>query len=69
MGEIATDYYVDIDTIARGVICDIGYDNAECGFNGHTCGIEVANRQSPDIVQGVNRNTGIMIALVQEIRA
>lgn len=59
MGEIATDCYVDIDAIARGVICDIGYDNAECGFNGHTCGIEVAiNRQSPDIAQGVNRNTG-----------
>ena len=59
MGEIATDCYVDLDAIARGVICDIGYDNAECGFNGHTCGIEVAiNRQSPDIAQGVNRNTG-----------
>ena len=59
MGEIATDCYVDIDAVARGVICDIGYDNAECGFNGHTCGIEVAiNRQSPDIAQGVNRNTG-----------
>ena len=55
MGEISTSCYVDIAKIARGVICSIGYDRAEMGFNGNTCGIVTAiDEQSPDIAMGVD---------------
>jgi S-adenosylmethionine synthetase len=54
-GEITTDTYVDIPTIVRGVVTDIGYDNDAYGFNGHTCGVMVAlDGQSPDIARGVD---------------
>ncbi|MBQ9414976.1 MAG: methionine adenosyltransferase [Clostridia bacterium] len=56
MGEIRTKTAVDIEAIARQVICDIGYDGADCGFDGHTC--EILSRldeQSPDIAMGVDR--------------
>ena len=55
MGEISTECYVDIPKIARGVICDIGYDRAKYGFDGTTCAIMSAiDEQSPDIAQGVD---------------
>jgi S-adenosylmethionine synthetase len=55
MGEISTECYVEISKIAREVICDIGYDKPELGFNGHSCSvITCINEQSPDIAQGVN---------------
>ena len=54
-GEITTSAYVDIPKIARRTICDIGYDNAAYGFDGHTCGVMVSiDEQSPDIAQGVD---------------
>jgi S-adenosylmethionine synthetase len=54
-GEITTATYVDIPTIVRQVICDIGYDRDSHGFNGRTCGVMVAlDEQSPDIAQGVD---------------
>ncbi len=54
-GEISTSCYVDIPTIVRSVICDIGYDSDANGFNGRTCGVMVAlDGQSPDIAQGVD---------------
>ena len=57
MGEISTSCYVDIEKIARNVICDIGYDSAEAGFNGHTCGILTSiHEQSGDIAMGVNKS-------------
>jgi len=57
MGEISTSCYVDIQKIARGVVCDIGYDSAEMGFNGNTCGIMTAiDEQSGDIAMGVNKS-------------
>ena len=57
MGEISTSCYVDIEKIARNVICDIGYDCAEAGFNGHTCGILTSiHEQSGDIAMGVNKS-------------
>lgn len=57
MGEITADCDVDIEAIARKVICDTGYDNDECGFNGNTCVIDVAlDQQSPDIAMGVNNS-------------
>ena len=55
MGEISTSCYVDINQIARNVINEIGYDNAQSGFNGNTCAVLASiDSQSPDIAQGVN---------------
>ena len=57
MGEISTDCYVDIASVARDVINSIGYDNAKAGFNGNTCGIIISiDAQSPDIAMGVNES-------------
>ena len=55
MGEITTSCYVDIPSIARKVILDIGYDRAKYGFDGNTCAIITAiDEQSPDIALGVD---------------
>jgi S-adenosylmethionine synthetase len=54
-GEISTSCYVDIPSIVRSTVCDIGYDSDAYGFNGRTCGVMVAlDEQSPDIAQGVD---------------
>jgi len=54
-GEITTKTYVDIPKIARGVIKDIGYTNAEYGFHYETSGLMVAiKEQSSDIARGVD---------------
>ena len=56
-GEVTTGEYIEIPDIARQVIREIGYDNAEFGFDGKTCGVLVAlDAQSPDIAQGVDRS-------------
>lgn len=55
MGEITTDCYVDIQSIVRKTVCDIGYDRAKYGFDGSTCGVIVAlDSQSADIALGVD---------------
>ncbi len=55
MGEITTNASVDIPRIVRGVVNDIGYNNAAVGFNGNTCAVmTVLDEQSPDIAMGVN---------------
>lgn len=54
-GEITTRTWVDVEQIARDVIKDIGYNDAQYGFNHHTCAvINVIGKQSPDISQGVD---------------
>ena len=54
-GEITTKAVIDVKTLVRKVICDIGYDNAEYGFDGKTCGIiDCIQTQSPDIAMGVD---------------
>ncbi|MBN1421836.1 MAG: methionine adenosyltransferase [Planctomycetes bacterium] len=59
-GEITTTCYVDIPEIVRATICDIGYANADMGFDGATCGVVVSiHRQSPDISQGVTEGVGL----------
>lgn len=57
MGEISTTCYVDIASVAREVVKEIGYDNPACGFNGNTCGVLTSiDAQSPDIAMGVNES-------------
>ncbi|HIR56476.1 MAG TPA: methionine adenosyltransferase [Candidatus Gallacutalibacter pullicola] len=57
MGEISTDCYVDIAAVARDVICGIGYDNPDAGFDGNTCAVLTSiDMQSPDIAMGVNES-------------
>jgi S-adenosylmethionine synthetase len=54
-GEVTTEAYADIPTIVRDVILGIGYDSSAKGFDGHSCGVNVAiGAQSPDIAQGVD---------------
>ncbi len=56
MGEISTSCYIDIQKIARQVICDIGYTQSDYGFDGKTCAVVTAiDEQSPDISMGVNK--------------
>ncbi len=55
-GEVTTSAWVDIEALARKVINDIGYNNSDVGFDGHTCAIiNMLGKQSPDINQGVDR--------------
>ncbi|MFD0921559.1 methionine adenosyltransferase [Saccharopolyspora rosea] len=54
-GEVTTDAYADIPTIVRDKILEIGYDSSAKGFDGNSCGVNVAiGAQSPDIAQGVD---------------
>ncbi len=56
MGEISTNSYVDIQSIVRKTIKDIGYNSSDYGFDSQTCAVITAiNEQSPDIAMGVNK--------------
>ncbi|TMP82024.1 methionine adenosyltransferase [Pseudoalteromonas phenolica] len=56
-GEISTDAWVDLESITRKVITDIGYTSSDVGFDGDTCGImNLIGQQSPEIAQGVDRS-------------
>ncbi|XVG96277.1 methionine adenosyltransferase [Eubacteriales bacterium KG127] len=56
MGEISTNCYIDIPKIARQVICEIGYDNSEYGYDGNTCAVVTSiDEQSQDIALGVDK--------------
>ena len=55
MGEITTTCYVDIPTLARDVIRDIGYTKSEYGYDAKSCSVATyIHEQSPDIAQGVD---------------
>jgi S-adenosylmethionine synthetase len=54
-GEVTTSAYVDIPTLVREKILEIGYDSSAKGFDGNSCGVNVAiGAQSADIAQGVD---------------
>lgn len=56
-GEITTKGYVDIPSIVRQTICEIGYDNGLIGYDGKACGVLISlDEQSPDIGQGVTKS-------------
>lgn len=57
MGEITTTADIDIEKIARDVVCEIGYDSDEKGFNAHTCNVTTfIDKQSSDIALGVDKS-------------
>ena len=57
MGEITTNCYVDIPSVARKTVENIGYDRAKFGFDCHTCSVLTSiDEQSDDIALGVNKS-------------
>ena len=57
MGEITTSCYVDISSVARDTIREIGYDKTDYGFDCETCAVlNCIREQSPDIAMGVDRS-------------
>ena len=56
-GEITTEAYVDVESLVRNTIDDIGYNHSESGFDCNTCAVVNAiGRQSPDIAMGVDES-------------
>src|SRR5690606_33126408 len=54
-GEVRTNVYAPIADLIRNKVLDIGYDSSDKGFDGASCGVQVAiGAQSPDIAQGVD---------------
>ncbi len=56
MGEVTTKASIDIPSIVRKTVAEIGYDSSEKGFDGNTCAVMVSlDKQSADIAMGVDR--------------
>ena len=54
-GEVTTDAWVDLEALVRNVVCDIGYDHGDIGFDGKSCSVlNAIGKQSTDIAMGVN---------------
>lgn len=59
-GEVTTKAYVDIPTVVRNTIKEIGYTNPQYGFDGDNCAVMITlDEQSPDISQGVSAGKGL----------
>ncbi len=58
-GEITTSAWVDLEELVRKVVCDVGYNHSDLGFDGNTCSvINMIGKQSRDIAQGVDEYEG-----------
>ena len=59
-GEVTTKAQVELATLVRGVVRDIGYTSSDMGFDADTCAVQIAlGKQSPDISQGVTEGEGL----------
>ena len=59
-GEVTTRAQVELATLVRSVVRDIGYTSSEMGFDADTCAVQIAlGKQSPDISQGVTEGEGL----------
>ncbi len=57
-GEITTNAWVDTEALVRKVVCEIGYDNGEVGFDGNSCSVlNAIGKQSGDIAMGVDEDS------------
>ena len=55
-GEISTTAWVDIEALVRKIVCNIGYNHSDMGFDANSCDVlNAIGKQSPDINQGVSR--------------
>ncbi len=55
-GEVTTDAVIDVESVVRETVLDIGYDHSDTGFDGNTCAVlNAVGQQSTDIAQGVDR--------------
>jgi S-adenosylmethionine synthetase len=69
-GEVTTEAYIDIETIARERILEIGYDSSKKGFDGASCGVSVSiHGQSPDIAIGVDEAYDVRVEAETEVGA
>jgi S-adenosylmethionine synthetase len=67
-GEVTTSAYADIPAIVRDTVLGIGYDSSAKGFDGASCGVNVAiGAQSPDIAQGVDTAYEARVHSAEEI--
>ncbi len=68
MGEISTECYVDIPSIARETVKNIGYDRAKYGFDASTCAVLTSiDEQSCDIALGVDKSLEAKVAQSDEL--
>jgi len=56
-GEVTTEAWVDLEALVRKVVCDIGYDHGDIGFDGQSCAVlNAIGKQSADIAMGVDED-------------
>jgi S-adenosylmethionine synthetase len=68
LGEITTQAFVNFDELVRKVVNEIGFDDSAKGFDGNTCGVQIAiASQSPDIAQGVDAALEVRGSVADEI--
>ena len=56
-GEVTTEAWVDLEAVVRKVVCEIGYDHGDIGFDGQSCAVlNAIGKQSADIAMGVDED-------------